>query len=200
MSQSRTPRLDLPPVIEDALADEPPTEDPGRDVDGRGKGQGWWFETRGVEACRRWGYPEIAARQTIWGQEIDILAVDRRRHADDKPRYPQLLIECRDHEDGKVTPRVVWRTITLAQTAGCRPAVMHTHPLTRPAREICQRWGVVVIPLRDVLHADDVPQHAARYHRDYHDHPVSRKPNDDWPEILYKRRGPRREGPRYPRY
>lgn len=141
---------DAPPAIE-GVPEWTEDYEPDRvDVDGRGKGQGWWLEAQTGYACLRWGYPHVTFRTHVWGQEVDLVAISEIGH--------RLLIQAKDWEDSRVSPADIWRLISLSYTAGCHPCLVITTPLSRRCKRLCQQWRVRVLTLYEILHEQELPR------------------------------------------
>lgn len=135
-------------------------EAPSRDeVPGRNQGEGYWLEAQTAYALQNWGYDAIACRDRIWGQEVDLIGCQWRGK---RGLHPKILIECKDHAEGAVTPADIWRLIAISMTVGCQPAIAHSHRITRAGHRIMQYWNVVDLPLPVVLRGSKPPREESR--------------------------------------
>lgn len=125
---------------------------PPRDLDGRGQGEGWWFEAQVAMALVLWGYLHIQGREPVHGDEVDVVA----RTGDESPGGPlsRIVVEAKDWADGPVGETDIYRLIDAAHDCRSYPVIAYTTSLTSDARDLAIDRGVTRLPLYDILYSD----------------------------------------------
>ncbi len=111
----------------------------------------------------------------MWGHEVDVVAAN--------PNAPgsKRVIQCKDWGTTPVTPRVLWRLITMGHTVGAQPVLATTAELTDSAERIARHWRVrILTPIEIVGECDEEPR-PPRPLKDWLDgETIEQRGNSEW--------------------